>query len=74
MKSKLPPDNKKFFLRYASLGTQLLTGIGIAVFLGLKADKWLHTSPLFSCSLPLLLLSAIFLKIYRDTNRTNKNE
>jgi F0F1-type ATP synthase assembly protein I len=74
MNSKPPPDNKKFFLRYASLGTQLLAAIGISVFAGLKADKWLHTSPLFVCALPLIVLSVIFYKIFRETNRTNRNE
>jgi hypothetical protein len=44
-------------LRYAGLGTQLLVSIGIAVFIGLKADQWLHTLPLFSCVLPLLTSS-----------------
>ena len=59
-------------MRYAGLGTQLLVSIGIAVFIGLKADQWLHTSPLFSCTLPLLVLLAIFYKIMRQTG--NKNE
>ena len=59
-------------MRYAGLGTQLLVSIGIAVFIGLKADKWLHTSPIFSCTLPLLVLFGIFYKIMRQTG--NKNE
>jgi F0F1-type ATP synthase assembly protein I len=66
---RTPPDNKQFFMRYASLGTQLLAAIGLSVFSGLQADKWLHTSPLFACSLPLLTLLAIFYKIYRETKR-----
>jgi F0F1-type ATP synthase assembly protein I len=74
MNRKLPPDNKKFFLRYASLGSQLLAAIGIAVFAGLSADKWLRTSPLLACALPLLVLSAIFYKLFKETNRTNRNE
>ena len=59
-------------MRYAGLGTQLLVSIGIAVFIGLQADQWLHTSPIFSCTLPLLVLFAIFYKIMRQTG--NKNE
>ncbi len=75
MNHKQPPDsNKKFFMRYASLGTQLLAAIGLAVFLGLKADKWLHTSPLFACVLPLLILSAIFYKLFRETGKKNIDE
>lgn len=74
MNSKPQPDsNKKFFMRYASLGTQLLAAIGLAVFIGLKADNWLHTSPLFASVLPLLILSAIFYKLYRETSRKKKD-
>jgi F0F1-type ATP synthase assembly protein I len=54
--------------RYASLGTQILAGIGLAVFIGLKADGWLNTLPLFSCVLPLLVLAAIFYKLMRETS------
>lgn len=61
-------------MRYASLGTQLLVAIGLAVFVGLKLDKWLNTLPLFSCVLPLLVLSAIFYKLFRETSRRKNNE
>jgi len=70
----LPDSNKQFFLKYASLGTQLLVACGLAVFLGLKADRWLHTLPLFSCVLPLLVLSGIFYKIFRETGRKSNHE
>ena len=59
-------------MRYAGLGTQLLVSIGIAVFAGLKLDQWLHTLPLFSCALPLLVLFGIFYRIIRQTG--NKND
>lgn len=75
MNNKQPPDsNKEFFLRYASLGSQLLAAIGLGVFLGLKADQWLHTSPVLACVLPLLVLSGIFIKIFRETSRKKNNE
>ena len=67
-------NNKQFFLRYASLGSQLLAAIGLGVFLGLKADQWLHTSPVLACILPLLVLSGIFIKIFRETSRKKNNE
>ena len=54
-------------VRYASLGTQLLVAIGLAVFAGLKADKWLHTSPLLTCALPLLILFGFFYKLIKET-------
>ncbi|OSZ77452.1 hypothetical protein CAP36_13795 [Chitinophagaceae bacterium IBVUCB2] len=75
MNNKPSPDsNKRFFLRYASLGTQLLVAIGLAVFIGLKTDNWLNTSPLLACVLPLLVLSAIFYKLFRETSRKKNNE
>lgn len=75
IKSRSRLTNNKYLLRYAGLGSQLLAGIGLAVFLGLKADRWLHTSPLLSCVLPLLALIAIFYKLIRDTgNNKRKNE
>jgi hypothetical protein len=70
----LPNKNKRELYRYASLGTQILAALAIAVFIGLKTDGWLHTMPLFSCVLPLLVLTGIFYKLYRDTSRRNKNE
>jgi F0F1-type ATP synthase assembly protein I len=76
MNNPKPPSNsnKQFLMRYASLGTQLLVAIGLSVFAGLKLDKWLYTSPLLACVLPLLTLSAIFYKLFRETSRKNTNE
>lgn len=68
------PSNNSDILRYASLGTQILVAIGLAVFAGIKIDKWLHTFPLLACVLPLLVLSAIFYKIFRETSRPKKDE
>lgn len=61
-------------MRYASLGTQLLAAIGIAVFAGLELDKFAHSSPLFACMLPLLVLGLMFYKLYRDTSRKKTDE
>jgi F0F1-type ATP synthase assembly protein I len=68
-----PTDNKEL-LRYAGLGTQLLVAIGLALFAGLKADKWLHTSPLFTAALPLLVLILIFYKLIRETGKPKNDE
>jgi F0F1-type ATP synthase assembly protein I len=67
-------SNRRFLLRYASLGTQLLVAIGLALFIGLKADRWLNTSPLFTCALPLLILVGIFYKLLRETAKPPKDE
>ncbi|MEI9912988.1 MAG: AtpZ/AtpI family protein, partial [Bacteroidota bacterium] len=69
MDKRPSPNNNKDILRYAGLGTQLLAAIGLAVFAGLKADKWLHSSPLLACVLPLLVLSGIFYKLVRETGK-----
>lgn len=75
MNSKPPSNsNKQFLLKYASLGTQLVAAIGLSVFVGLKADKWLKTLPLFACVLPLLTLAAIFYKLMRETAKPPKDE
>jgi F0F1-type ATP synthase assembly protein I len=60
--------------RYAGLGTQLLVSIGLAVFAGIRADGWLHSSPLFSCALPLLVLVLIFYKLMRETGNKKNDE
>jgi len=73
-KRPLSNNNKSDILRYASLGTQILVAIGLAVFAGIKTDKWLHTFPLLACVLPLLVLSAIFYKVFRETSRPKKDE
>ncbi len=65
-KKKLFSSNKDL-LRYAGLGTQMMLAISIAVFIGLKADNWLNSLPLFACILPLLTLGAIFYKLMRQT-------
>ncbi len=56
-------------MRYAGLAAQLLVAIGLAVFLGMKADKWLHCFPLLTCLLPLLVLTGIFYRIFQDTSK-----
>jgi F0F1-type ATP synthase assembly protein I len=66
----LPSNNsKRDLLRYAGLATQMLAAIGVAVFLGIKADEWLGTSPLVTAVLPLLVLFGIFYKLIRQTGK-----
>lgn len=72
--SPSPRNNNNDLLRYAGLGTQIMAAIGIAVFAGIKADKWLHTFPLLACVLPLVVLSALFYKVFRETSRPKKDE
>lgn len=56
-------------LAYAGLATQFLVIIGAAVFAGYKTDKWLHlTFPLASWLLPLLAITVLLYKVYKDTS------
>lgn len=75
-KRRRRPSSSKHtdILRYAGLGAQLLVSIGLAVFIGLKMDEWLHTSPLAACALPLLVLVGIFYKLIRETGNKKNDE
>jgi hypothetical protein len=70
-----PFNNSKDLMRYAGLATQMFAGLGIAVLIGLKADKWLKLSfPLLLWLLPLLVLAGIMYKIIKDTGRKNNDK
>jgi len=62
-----PPDNSLW--KYAGLATQFLLGIGLAVYGGIQLDKLLKLSmPLAVWVLPLLLITAVIIKIVKDTS------
>ncbi len=55
-------------MRYAGLGGQILVSIGLAVFVGLKADRWLKLPfPLLVWFLPLLVVSLMIYKLIKET-------
>ena len=63
-------NNYRDLLRYASMGTQIFVGLGLAVFIGLKADKWLKISaPLLVIILPVMVLAGIIYKIVKATSK-----
>jgi len=67
--------NKKYLMRYAGLATQMLISLGIAVFIGVKADKWLKLSfPILPWLLPLLTLAAIIYRIIKETGPSNNDK
>ena len=60
-------------MRYSAITAQIFVSIGLGVFIGIKADGWLHLSfPLLVWLLPLLIIFGIMYKIIKDTS--NKNE
>ncbi|GAA4748719.1 AtpZ/AtpI family protein [Flavisolibacter ginsenosidimutans] len=68
MQKQTNPGND--LLRYAGLGGQILVALGIAVFAGYKADKWLKISfPLLVWALPLIVVSLMIYKLIKDTSK-----
>lgn len=62
-------SNSSYLLQYAGMGMQLLAAIGIALFLGLKADGWLQLNfPLLAWLLPVTVLAGILYRILKDTS------
>jgi len=70
-------SNKSYsdLLRYASMGTQIFVALGLAVFVGLKVDKWLKISaPLLVLILPVIVLVGIIYKIVKETSKQKDND
>jgi len=63
-------SNRRELLRYAGLSSEVFASVGIALFLGVKADKWLKLSfPMFSVSLPLLVIIALIVRLVKESSR-----
>ena len=70
------PQKKPYtsdLLRYAGLGAQIFVALGISVFAGYKADRWLNSPfPVLVWVLPLLVLSLMLYKLIRETTKQDK--
>jgi len=63
-------NNNRDLLKYAGLTTQIFLAIGLALFIGMKLDKWLHISfPVLVWVLPLLVIVSLIYKLIKETNR-----
>ncbi|MCF8293741.1 MAG: hypothetical protein K9I70_08005 [Chitinophagaceae bacterium] len=52
------------------MATQFLVTLAVTIFIGYKVDHLLSLSfPIFTTSLPLLILFVTFWKIYKDTSK-----
>ncbi|UXE66134.1 MAG: AtpZ/AtpI family protein [Chryseotalea sp. WA131a] len=61
------------FLKYSSLGIQLLVTIGLAAYLGHKLDQYLQLKfAAFLLSFVLLSFAGIMYQLYRTLNKENK--
>jgi|GEM_PF-290462 hypothetical protein len=67
-------DSQRAWLRYAGLGIQLMVYLVLAVWGGLKVDRWLHCFPLLTALLPLLVLFIIFYKLVKETESGKPNK
>jgi len=67
---KKPAGNDKLLLRYLGLATQIMLSLALAVFVGIKLDKWLSfKTPLLVWILPLLILVAMIWQVIKDTSK-----
>jgi uncharacterized membrane protein YjgN (DUF898 family) len=65
-----PNKGSNELLKYAGLGMQIFVSLGLAVFIGVKVDNWLHLSiPVFAWVLPLIVLCLIIYKIIKQTSK-----
>ena len=62
-------NNNRDLLKYAGLATQIFVAIGLAVFVGIKADEWTALSfPVFSWVIPLLVIVSFIYKLIKETS------
>lgn len=67
------PQNNSDLMRYAGLATQLFVSLGLAVWLGYKADGWLNTPlPLLVWILPFAVLCILIYKLIKETSKKKK--
>ena len=60
-------ERRRELMRYAGLSSQVVASVGISVFLGMKADKWLKLSfPILSWALPLLVIVVLLINLIRS--------
>ena len=68
IKDPKKPDNSLLW-KYAGFATQLIIALGLAVWLGLKADGWLKlNAPVAVWVLPLLIIIVLIIKAIKDTS------
>ena len=67
-------DGRRQLMRYAGVSTEVAASVGVSVWLGIKADKWLKVSfPIFSWALPLLVIVFLLVQLIKASSG-GKNE
>jgi len=71
MKTEEPnKGNERLLAKYVGLATQVMVSLALAVFGGLKLDKWFKFStPLLVWILPLLVLAVMIWQVIKDTSK-----
>lgn len=69
------PSSTNELMRYAGLGAQLFVSLGLTVFIGYKADGWLHMPfPLFVWLAPFAVLCVLIYKLVKDTSKRKSGD
>ena len=73
-KQLMVPDKRqqanKQLMKYAGMGFQFLVSIGLALYVGIKADEWTKISfPLLAWLLPLLIIIGLIIKLVIETGK-----
>lgn len=64
------PKPSNDFLKYSSLGLQLVAGIGLAAWLGYKLDQYLHLKfPAFLLGFVFITFGGMMYQLYRSINK-----
>ena len=67
-----PGGRRRELYRYAGLSGQVAASVGVSIFLGVKADKWVHPPfPIFSWALPLLVIVLLIVKLVKESSGKN---
>jgi len=69
----LDHKNHTTWTRYLGITAQLLVMIGFAVYGGIWLDKKFSLTPLFTVTLPLLVLAVTFYKLIKETGKKDKD-
>jgi hypothetical protein len=70
MSNPKPQQDNRLLLKYAGLTMQVMVALALAIFGGLKLDKWLgFKTPLLVWVLPLLVIVAMIWQIINDTSK-----
>jgi uncharacterized membrane protein YjgN (DUF898 family) len=65
-----PQNSNRLLMKYAGLTMQIMVGLALAVFAGLKLDEWFSfKTPLLVWILPLLIIIAMIWQIIKDTSK-----